>query len=345
MDNRAKTQFIYRLQNGINIVLLKNNYRYDESSVLECDDVTLARILHTDDGWKTINGSHVLIGKAGRIVSGAGGKFNGKRFGMNFKDYDKPKAKNGKRLIRVYKPLTKTAKHDKIDGVNLVAQKKLESLKNKLGRNENEFFKKVTGSQGFRGTPKLVGKDEFSKIAEDTGIVMYRGYSAKDAGTADGYRKGFYSGDWYTECNGGKRYGLGMYTAAAVNDFMGLPTKETQARAYLVSQRYANVISKRVESRIDCMTLVDAKIIKIKDDNDPTIEKMWMKTYQKANNCSREKAKSECDKREDKGILAAELGYDAIHVDFGYGEGFIVVLNRTKCVVYRDGADNAEIDL
>lgn len=73
MDNRAKTQFIYRLQSGINIVLLKSAYRYDESCVLECDDTTLARILHTDDGWKTINGARVLIGKAGRIVGGAGG--------------------------------------------------------------------------------------------------------------------------------------------------------------------------------------------------------------------------------------------------------------------------------
>lgn len=36
------------------------------------------------DDWKTINGSHVLIGKTGRILSGAGGKFTGKVFGKPF---------------------------------------------------------------------------------------------------------------------------------------------------------------------------------------------------------------------------------------------------------------------
>ncbi len=452
MDNRVKTQFIYRLQNGINIVLLKNNYRYDESSVLECDDETLARILRTDDGWKTINGAHVLIGKAGRIKAGAGGKFNGKRFGMNFNDYDKPKAKNGKRLIRVhkplkvkatapvgqnaqelrkltqkiqkrgdvtrelkllpvgtklklvysgnvyhlkklangdfkvtlngkriknwgawdvshmggdeeglttqklwviglprkYKPLVKTAKHDKIDGANLVAQKKLDNLKEKLRgwHNElNEHFKKVTERQGFRGLPKLVSKEEFSKIAQDTGIVMYRGYYAKEAGTADGYRKEFHSGDWYTDCNGGAVYGLGMYTAAAVNDFMGLPLKDDQTRAYRTARIYADSINPKIASRIECMTLSDAKIIKTTGRSDKTIENLWIKTYQQANNCSREKAELECNKRENRGILAAELGFDAIRVDFGDGENYMVVLNRTKCVVYKDGADNAEVDL
>lgn len=44
------------------------------------------RVLIGDaDNWKTINGAHVLLGKGGRILGGAGGVFTGKVFGKNFK--------------------------------------------------------------------------------------------------------------------------------------------------------------------------------------------------------------------------------------------------------------------
>lgn len=58
------------------------------SSIVEAkDDKELGIILSAvrDDDWKTINGAHVLIGKTGRILGGAGGKFTGKVFGQPFK--------------------------------------------------------------------------------------------------------------------------------------------------------------------------------------------------------------------------------------------------------------------
>lgn len=36
---------------------------------------------HDAEQWRTIKGSHVLIGEDGTVKAGAGGKFNGQKFG------------------------------------------------------------------------------------------------------------------------------------------------------------------------------------------------------------------------------------------------------------------------
>ena len=73
----------------------------DGSSVVEAkNDRDLELKLMRSDDWKTINGAHVLIGKTGRILGGAGGKFTGKVFG---------------------KPFNKTKRLAKLKGVGTVA--------------------------------------------------------------------------------------------------------------------------------------------------------------------------------------------------------------------------------
>lgn len=86
------------------IVILKDGYKHDGSAIIEGDTMesVIADVVRADDRWVTINGSHVLIGGSGRIKYGAGGAFNGKLFGTVFQDYNRPKAKNGKRLVRPY---------------------------------------------------------------------------------------------------------------------------------------------------------------------------------------------------------------------------------------------------
>ena len=54
------------------------------SSVVEAASDNDLELRLRADGWKTINGSHVLIGKTGRILGGAGNKFTGKVFGKPF---------------------------------------------------------------------------------------------------------------------------------------------------------------------------------------------------------------------------------------------------------------------
>lgn len=83
---------IQKLRNDSYLAVLKDEYRYDGSSVIEAK--TMSELTYkvnnaerVDDRWVTMNGAHVLIGGSGKIVGGAGGKFNGMTFGAKFKDY------------------------------------------------------------------------------------------------------------------------------------------------------------------------------------------------------------------------------------------------------------------
>lgn len=84
MDNcliRTKTP------NGY-MAVLKDGWRFDDSQIVEAPtllELELKLATARCDDWKTINGAHVLIGKTGRILGGAGGVFTGKVFGQPFK--------------------------------------------------------------------------------------------------------------------------------------------------------------------------------------------------------------------------------------------------------------------
>lgn len=38
---------------------------------------------HDAEQWRTIKGAHVLVGEDGTVKAGAGGKFNGQKFGQS----------------------------------------------------------------------------------------------------------------------------------------------------------------------------------------------------------------------------------------------------------------------
>lgn len=105
-----KVAVIQRLRNDNYLAVLKDGYRLNGESVVEAssmDDLInrLSNVERVDDRWVTINGSHVLVNGTGRIMSGAGGKFNGMHFGANFKDYAKPKVK-GRRVVGLHKNMS-----------------------------------------------------------------------------------------------------------------------------------------------------------------------------------------------------------------------------------------------
>lgn len=104
MNYNDKIMLMWRGKDNRYIVILKDGYKHDGSAIIEGDTMesVIADVVRADDRWVTINGSHVLIGGSGRIKYGAGGAFNGKLFGTVFQDYNRPKAKNGKRLVRPY---------------------------------------------------------------------------------------------------------------------------------------------------------------------------------------------------------------------------------------------------
>lgn len=74
----------------------------------------------------------------------------------------------------------------------------------------------VMNSQGFDGLPQVVSKEEFDRIAEESGFVAQRTYSAPDQQTLDAYRNQLYNGKWYVDCTeGGSQFGQGMYCSSA----------------------------------------------------------------------------------------------------------------------------------
>lgn len=75
--------------------------------------------------------------------------------------------------------------------------------------------KEIIEQQGFSGLPRRVSKEEFQKIAKQSGFVSKRTYCAASQELADEYRNQLYNGDFYVDCTvGGAQYGQGMYCAA-----------------------------------------------------------------------------------------------------------------------------------
>lgn len=355
----------YRRRNGSSFAVLGNGWRYDGSSVIDATsdlelDLKLAQARY-DDRWVTMEGNHVLIGGNGLIKAGVGGRLKGRKFGMRFKDYEHGKvSKNGKRLVRPYgafkgkggntEPKKKTevapkkvtkATSNVVQGKNLLADAnhKVKTYQEVGSKEVNNIFKEVTTKQGFRGLPKLVNKKDFEKAVENSGIVVYRGYTAKNKQIVDQYRKDLHKGDWYTDCNGGSMYGHGMYGAATSrkNTFYN-PTEEQRKDAWREASNYASYGSTHIEA----MTFTtDMKILQYGGKRGDNIQKQWLKEYRKNNpNTSLKQAKSEMAKRGgDVGTLAAELGYDAIIVE-GMTSDYAVILNRTKCIILKSGADH-----
>ena len=74
---------------GTYVAVLKPKYAVEGCRVVKCDNAT-GDI--KNDRWVTIRGTHVLIGRDGRIAAGAGGKLNGLKFGAWFNPKGKHKA-------------------------------------------------------------------------------------------------------------------------------------------------------------------------------------------------------------------------------------------------------------
>lgn len=102
-----KVVMIQKMCNDSYLAILKDEYRLDGSSIVEAGTIEeltqkLDNVERADDRWVTMNGAHVLLNGNGRIIGGAGGKFNGMRFGTRFSDYAlNRRAKKGKYAGRV----------------------------------------------------------------------------------------------------------------------------------------------------------------------------------------------------------------------------------------------------
>lgn len=101
-------------------------------------------------------------------------------------------------------------------------------------RRPDEFdfeIEDVMDAQGFDGTPRLVGADEFDELVKQAnggrGFIAQRSYTGTSKEVADEYRRELYEGRWYVDCStGGAQYGQGMYCAA---DYAGKLTDGIKA--------------------------------------------------------------------------------------------------------------------
>lgn len=91
----------------------------------------------------------------------------------------------------------------------------------------------VLNAQGFDGKPKVVDAEEFDQAVKAAnggkGFIAQRSYTAPDPQTAEDYRDQLYSGRFYVLCEGGERFGQGMYCSA---DYTGELTDGIQKDMY-----------------------------------------------------------------------------------------------------------------
>lgn len=175
----------------------------------------------------------------------------------------------------------------------------------------------VIAAQGFDGLPRVVSAEEFDKAVkeanEGNGFIAQRTYSAADQETLDEYRKMLYSGKWYVDCSsGGAAYGQGMYSVS-VDDIAITEKIKNSIEAYKWDNKF---------SFVETFTLAPGA--KIADYE--TIERLVIKEAQDA---------GKTFTREDVGVKAAKMGYDAIKVPFYSWRGYdyTIILNRTKLII------------
>lgn len=120
MKENSKVLIRKKVTDGSWFAVLAKGWRYDGSAVIDATsglelDFKIAQARY-DDRWVTMQGNHVLIGGNGRIKAGVGGRLKGRIFGTRFKDYERGRAKNGKRLVRPYNIVGKQSGTKKVEG-------------------------------------------------------------------------------------------------------------------------------------------------------------------------------------------------------------------------------------
>ena len=179
----------------------------------------------------------------------------------------------------------------------------------------------VINAQGFDGLPRVVSPEEFDEYVKQAndgnGFIAQRIYSAPNQETLDAYRDQLYNGKWYIDCSeGGSTYGRGMYSAADYSGHLSDGIIDAMKKYENMNEDKGNKLS-----YIETFTL--DKTAKIADYDE--IEDKVIKLAQ-------EKGAKFIWGREDIGVYAAKLGYDAISVPLVGNKNYTIILNRTKVI-------------
>lgn len=217
--------------------------------------------------------------------------------------------------------------------------------------------------QGFNGLPSVVSRDEFDRILGEDHFVASRTYAANTPELLESYADMLRNGRFYVDCSvGGAQYGQGMYCAAdytkvhrgdtikEVSDYIKL-NRMRGNKYYRIetitmqpSARVFSMGSQKV-SRTDLFKGITAEYINSNPEHfgiDPraiTERASLTKDALRRADAAYTKAyngiiKELSQGKRDIGVMAAELGFDAINaVGHGKSGSYTVVLNRTKMVL------------
>lgn len=222
--------------------------------------------------------------------------------------------------------MTPTQQATIVQGKNLVGMYNI--------KQRTEDIKEIVKIQGFDGLPTVLGKEDFIKAVKDDTFVAQRTYTAATKEKLEDYIDMLRHGDFYVDCRvGGKAHGKGMYAAA---DY----TKGTALKKIVSEmENYQQIgIYNRGEYWTMTETLAlkpDARIID-EIDVKPTYLKAFSNYWKNKGLSTREindKIISQRLQSKDIGVMAAELGYDAIRSKGVIRSDYMVILNRTKVIL------------
>lgn len=192
----------------------------------------------------------------------------------------------------------------------------------------------VLKAQGFDGKPTVLNKADFIDAVKADTFIAQRTYTAPDKAKLDEYIDMLRNGDFYVDCRtGGRAHGKGIYAAA---DY----TKGTALKKIVSEmENYQQIgMTSRGEYWTMTETLAlkpDAKIID-EVDVKPTYLKAFNDYWKSKGLTTREINDKIIAQRlvsKDIGVMAAELGYDAIRSKGVIRSDYMIILNRTKVIL------------
>ena len=201
-------------------------------------------------------------------------------------------------------------------------------------KQRTEDIKEIVKKQGFDGLPTVLGKEDFIKAVKDDTFIAQRTYTAATKEKLEDYIDMLRHGDFYVDCRvGGKAHGKGMYAAADYTKGTALKKIVSEMENYQQIGMY-----NRGEYWTMTETLAlkpDARII---DENDvkPTYLKAFNTYWKNKGLTTREindKIIAQRLQSKDIGVMAAELGFDAIRSKGTIRSDYMVILNRTKVIL------------
>ena len=294
---KNKCEVIYQFQDGRMLVVTKGDCRFDGQQAVILDSKTAQLALSNKANWKTINGSHVLVGKGGKIVTGMGGKFTR----ITQKGLQENTFLNGFSGVVESKDISETIEYERVPGVS-GAQTVAEQL-------------------GISGKPKLVNEDEFQQAVTASGLVAYRTWGDFEGRKANEFKDEFVNNDKIQYNSVGNQVvGSGIYVAATPRAKAG-----QMPDGNIINEVMKDSLGYGPSKRRATAVITFDKSMKIADG-----EKMYDELLAMDRKTAMRKYKM------DLGVYLASKGYDAARFSESQNVDYIAVYNRTKMIVLND---------